>query len=237
MLPAGLLLDLDDTILTYDAIGEDAWRETCRQWAPACGGVDPDTMYEVLRERGKWYWSDPDRHREGRLRLDDARAESTLLGLQRLGIDDAALARQISDAYAHERDARSGFFPGARETLEALRRQGVPLVLMTNGSSALQRQKLVRFDLERYFGAILVEGELGFGKPDARVYTTALEHLGVPPEQVWAVGDNLLWDVAGPMALGIQGIWHDYRRRGLPETPPVIPDRIIHALPELLEFA
>lgn len=234
MLPPGLLLDLDDTILTYDAIGAEAWRRTTNAYAAECGVADAEVLHQTLDEVRGWYWSDPERHRAGRLRLDDTRAEVTLMGLQRLGRDDAALARRVSDAYARERDALIGFFPGAREALEAFRAAGVKLALMTNGASAPQRHKLARFDLEGYFDTILVEGELGFGKPDTRVYTTALERLGLSAEQVWAVGDNLEWDVAGPQRLGIHGIWNDYRRRGLPEGSPVVPDRIIHSLGELV---
>ena len=40
--------------------------------------------------------------------------------------------------------------------------------------------------------------------------------------------------IAGPQRLGIHGIWNDYRRRGLPEGSPVVPDRIIHSLGELV---
>lgn len=232
-LPAGLLLDLDDTILTYDAIGKAAWQRTCARFATRCG-VTPERLHEALAGISRWYWSDPERHRLGRLRLDEARAEVTLLGLRELGLDDPALAHALSADYACERDAAIGFFPGAREALTAFRERGVRLALMTNGQSHHQRGKLERFDLERFFEVICIEGELGFGKPDRRVFETALAGLGLVPEQVWAVGDNLEWDVAGPQRLGIYGIWHDYRRRGLPEGSAVQPDRTIHALSELL---
>ena len=48
------------------------------------------------------------------------------------------------------------------------------------------------------------------------------------------IGDNLEWDVAAPMRLGITGIWHDRFRTGLPEGSPVRPDRIVYGVGELL---
>jgi FMN phosphatase YigB (HAD superfamily) len=48
------------------------------------------------------------------------------------------------------------------------------------------------------------------------------------------VGDNLAHDIAPALALGMQGIWVDYARAGLPPTAPCMPSRIIGALPELL---
>ena len=47
-------------------------------------------------------------------------------------------------------------------------------------------------------------------------------------------GDNLEWDVAAPMRLGIHGIWVDGAGAGVPANAPVRPGRIIHALPDLL---
>jgi putative hydrolase of the HAD superfamily len=88
--------------------------------------------------------------------------------------------------------------------------------------------------LERFFTTILIEGEVGYGKPEEAVYRRALEHLGLTPNAVWSVGDHLEWDVAAPQQLGIFGIWHDVRAQGLPPTSPVIPDRIITSIAELM---
>jgi FMN phosphatase YigB (HAD superfamily) len=54
------------------------------------------------------------------------------------------------------------------------------------------------------------------------------------PQEVWMVGDHLAHDIAPALALGMQGIWVDYARTGLPHTAPCVPSRIIDALPELL---
>ncbi len=51
--------------------------------------------------------------------------------------------------------------PGALETLARIRDRGIRLALITNGSAELQRGKIRRFDLERFFDASLVEGEFG----------------------------------------------------------------------------
>ena len=96
-----------------------------------------------------------------------------------------------------------------------------------------QRTKIDRFDLAKYLVIILIEGEQGFGKPDKRVYIKALEGLDLKPEECWAVGDNLEWDVEGPQKLWYIGIWNDFSNKGLPENSPVAPDRIINSIVEL----
>jgi putative hydrolase of the HAD superfamily len=125
-------------------------------------------------------------------------------------------------------------FPGALDTLQRLCGQGIRLALITNGNADLQRRKINRFGLEPYFDYILVEGEFGVGKPDARVYQHVLEQLKVKPNQAWMIGDNLEWDVVAPQRLGIFGVWNDFARKGLPESSTVQPDRIIHTITELV---
>ena len=75
---------------------------------------------------------------------------------------------------------------------------------------------------------------MGYGKPEAAVYRRALEAMGLAPEAVWSVGDHLEWDVSAPQQLGMLGIWHDVRAQGLPPASPVIPDRIITSIAELM---
>ena len=112
----------------------------------------------------------------------------------------------MANAYALEREGTIQPFPGAIEALRHLRSQGVRLALITSGNAGVQRQKIDRFGLAPLFDCILIEGEIGVGKPDERVYLHALDQLQVKPEEAWMVGDNLEWDVAAPQRLGILGI-------------------------------
>lgn len=91
-----------------------------------------------------------------------------------------------------------------------------------------------RFGLEPLFDAVCIEGELGFGKPDRRVFETALARLDVPPAAAWCAGDNLEWDIAPAIAMGMTAIWVDHAGRGLPADARVRPSRTIAALRELI---
>lgn len=233
MNPRAILLDLDDTILDDSSLVHESWREACAGHADRLAPLDTVIVVDEIRNMSKWFWDDPDRHREGRLQLDAARREVVRLALAKLGIDDDDLARCIGDAYGHRRDIGMEPLPDAIDTVRWLRDSGRRLALLTNGAAAAQRRKIVRFELTDLFDAILVEGEVGFGKPDERVYERALSALDVKPSDAWMVGDNLEWDVAAPQRLGLAGIWIDRRGRGLPEHSSVRPDHIIRSLAEL----
>ncbi len=145
------------------------------------------------------------------------------------------MAGQIANRYRDLREEGYALLPGAVETLETLVSQGVRLALLTNGSASGQRAKIERFDLAVHFNYIRIEGEFGHGKPDERGYRAALTALKSEPSNTWMVGDNLEWDVAAPMRLGITGIWFDRHGVGLPDSNPAQqPDRIIRSLAELI---
>lgn len=233
MIPRALLLDLDDTILDDSGSVHDSWREACAAHADRLAPLDAAIVTDAIRKMSKWYWDDPDRHREGRLQLEAARREVVRLALKDLGIEDSELAACIGDAYSHRRDLGMAPLPDAIDTVRWLRDSGRRLALLTNGAGIAQRRKISRFELGELFDVILVEGELGFGKPDERVYRRALAALDVEPLDVWMVGDNLEWDVGAPQKLGMSGVWIDARGRGVPAQSAVKPDYIVRTLAEL----
>jgi putative hydrolase of the HAD superfamily len=232
-LPKAVLLDLDDTILNDSGNVEHCWREACFAFKSDLRGLDPAVLYEVIERTRQWFWADPDRHREGRLDLDAAAREVVALSLVEIGTADPVLAGKIGGKYRHERDAGLRPFPDAIETVQWLRERGCRLALVTNGNGAVQRRKVSRFGLAELFDSVLIEGELGFGKPDPRIYTRALQELAVAATDSWMVGDNLEWDVVQPQRMGLFGIWIDVHGRGLPDANAVSPNRIVRGLSEL----
>jgi len=231
--PRALLVDLDDTVIDYGGSAVPSWRAVCAWAAPQVPGLTPDALYAAIDRVRRWYWSDPERHREGRADLRAASRRIVQRALAELGHDHPTLAQTIAERYRTLRDESVRMLDGAVEALQRWRARGVRLGLVTNGTAADQRAKIDRFDLARHFDHILIEGEFGCGKPDVRVYRAALDALRARPEETWFVGDNLEWDVAAPQRLGLYGIWINPTGAAVPDGTTVRPDRIIHALAEL----
>lgn len=228
-LPRAVFVDLDDTIVDGSAV-VNCWVHACESCAPL---VDPQVVLkEILRLRD-WFWSDPERHRVGRLDLKAARRHIVEMAVANVGCGDAGLAARIAEQYDRCRDLRMALFPGAVDTLAWLRQSGCRLALLTNGAAEAQREKVSRFQLAPLFDLVLIEGELGFGKPDERIYRLALGELGAAPADAWMIGDNLEWDVGQPQKLGMKGIWVDAGGTGVPASSSVSPDLVITGLGEL----
>lgn len=233
-LAPALLFDLDDTILALSATAMPAWEALCRRWAPRLGLADPALLFGALRGANERYWRDAERRRRGG-DVEHARRVIVAEAFRSLEIGDSAAAYEMADTFSRERISTIVALPGAIETLAALRGRGRRMALVTNGLSRTQREKIERFSLAPYFDCIVVEEEIGAGKPSPRPFRHALAALGAAPSEAWMVGDNLAFDVAGAQQVGIHAIWHDVRGKGLPASSEVRPDRIITALPELLE--
>ena len=233
-LPKAILFDLDDTILSSGPPPDDVWHDVLSRHAHQIEGTSIAKLFDALAEYRDWYWSDPERHRVGRLDLGAASQHIVRSAFERVGVDAQRLADEIGEAYRLERSLTVSPFPGAIETLQAVRDTGVRTALITNGIGVPQRMKIDDHALEGFFECIVIEGEFGVGKPDHRVYLHAMEQLGVVPEDTWMVGDNLEWEIVSPQKLGIHSIWVDHREEGLPDDTHAHPNRIIRAISELL---
>ena len=97
-LPRAVLLDLDDTILDDSGNVSSCWLEACRAHC-SDAGLDPESVFESIERTRHWFWSDPERHRIGRLDLGAARREVVRLALADIGAGDGALADPIGDTY------------------------------------------------------------------------------------------------------------------------------------------
>jgi len=238
-LPRAILFDLDDTLLVAFGPAQSQWRRTIAAFADRLGPIEAQAVAAAIQDASTELWADPARHKYWRHRIDEARRKIVASAFAELAacghpVPAQAVGDAMADAYNALHDAELAMFPDAHETLDRLKELEVKLALITNGAAGPQRAKVVRFALEHRFDHIQIEGEHGFGKPEERAYTHAMEVLGVGPHETWMVGDNLEWEVVGPQRLGIHAIWHDGYGAGLPPGCPIKPDRIIRRISELL---
>ncbi len=228
-----VLFDLDDTLLDYSGGADRCWAEACAVAAPGAG-VDPAALLAAIDEVKAWFWSDPERHRRERVDMLGAWRKIVEHALERCGGPRDGLALRVATEFAARRRAAWRLFPDALATLTVLRRRGLALGLVTNGDATMQREKIARWQLAPFFDVVVIEGEFGCGKPDPRVFRHALETLAIEPAEAWMVGDNLVWDVEGAQRVGVRAAWVDRAGQGLPPSSPVVPDRVLASLTELV---
>jgi putative hydrolase of the HAD superfamily len=93
--------------------------------------------------------------------------------------------------------------PGAETLLASF---SGPKVIVTNGSSRLQRAKLEAVRLQPFIDAVIVSEELGHRKPHPALYRAALASVSAKPDQALMIGDHPVHDIAGAAQEGISGV-------------------------------
>ena len=228
-----IFFDLDDTLIDFGGGVEASWQAVCAEVAVPGAGFSASELRAAITRVGGWYWSDPERHRTGRADLLAATITIVSQALDGFGVANATLAREIATRYRALRDDGLVVYPGAIELLDELLLAGHALAVITNGETLFQRAKLERFNLERYFSYVGIEGEAGVGKPDVEAYWRALRSLDCDPAGAWMVGDNLEWDVVSPQSLGLRTVWIDRRGHGLPDGTAARPDHVVASVADL----
>jgi putative hydrolase of the HAD superfamily len=119
-------------------------------------------------------------------------------------------------------------FPEVMGTLEALRDEGIRMMVISNFVDTL-RAVCEEHQVAAFFDDIIASVEAGAMKPDSRIFRVALRRLGLEPEEAWHVGDNYWADVLGSRAVGMTPVLVD-RQRAVPHPDCLV----VHSLDELV---
>lgn len=253
-----IIFDLDDTLLMEVPTADAAFLDTCELVRQEYG-IDPEIFHRTLRQIAKALWhASPERelierisisHWEGlwaKFEGNDAdmtrlrqwasvyRQASWQRALNAFDINNPEFADRLSLEFRRQRETRHILFNDTGPVLNRL--QGCfKLGLITNGLSCLQREKIEGSGLAPYFDAIVIAGDVGVSKPDARVFQALLHQLHVEPEHAIMVGNSVKGDIAGAQAVGMKAVLiHRGKVHGADDN--IKPDYIIHHLDQLLDI-
>jgi len=109
----------------------------------------------------------------------------------------AQLPLFLAELYRGVSRRRLGLYPHVRRVLDLLHTR-FPLAVVTDGQSAYARAELHQVGLLDYFDPIVVSGDLGYRKPDRRLFQAAAAGMQIAPEHVLYVGNDMYRDVYGP---------------------------------------
>jgi len=236
MKPQLILFDLDDTLMAFDLVSEEAWDRSVDIFIQRTNtAIEKKILLDKIHKTRKWYWDDPERHKAGRKNIVQARREVVKLALKDYSNFKIDVLEELADNYTKIHEQLWYLFDGVEETLQYIKSKNIKLGVMTNGTSESQRGKLKRFNIEKYFDFIFIEGEVGYGKPDIKVYEYMLRETKTECSKIIMVGDNLIWDIEPPQKLGICAIWINSKGADL-EKYNIKPDRIIQKIPDIVDL-
>lgn len=219
-----LLLDLDGTVLDFEASQDHALRETVTQ---LLGLTWMDDHFATYAQINVELWLAYER---GEIAAADLRAMRWQRYLEALEVE--ADADHVGAEYLRRFAAGAHLIEGAVEAVAALAER-MTIVAVTNGFGDVQHERLARSGLAPYLSGVVVSDEVGVAKPAAEIFDVAFERAGHPArDRVAIVGDSLTSDMAGGRAYGITTVW--LNPDGLDHAPHPAPDRTIERLADLL---
>lgn len=122
-------------------------------------------------------------------------------------------------------------YPEVKAVLDEFRRH-YKMGVVSDGQSAWAMPELRALGIDGYFDPVIVSGDFGYRKPDRRLFQTALSELGLLPDQVVFVGNDMYRDVYGAKRLGMKTIFFS-SNQGQKEMEGVNPDYIIYQFSEI----
>jgi len=252
-----VLFDLDDTLLWDERSVQEAFDVTCLEAAEATG-VDSKALELAVRKEARALYESYEtfsftqmiginpfeglwgNFREGAAEefrmleriAPQYRAESWTRGLRALGVDDAELGAKLGERFPAIRRTLAYVYEETYDVLDALK-GNVKLLLLTNGSPDLQKEKLAGVPkLAPYFDHIIISGDFGRGKPDPSIFSHAVELLGIDPSEGIMIGDKLTTDILGSSRIGMDNIWINHHGAEIGEHVP--PKHTVSRLKDIL---
>ena len=125
-------------------------------------------------------------------------------------------------------------FPDVMAALRALAQHGVPLAVLTNGTSYSANNALANAGLRAQFSELLSVERVRVYKPDPRAYAMATERFSCAPREVVFVSSNG-WDAYGATRFGFRVAWVN-RNDHSPETLGATAEATIGSLADLEPF-
>lgn len=197
-----LLFDADNTLLDFTAAEKMAIKMTCEELS-----------VEFTEEVGKLYSSINDslwkQLEKGEIERSEIKIERFRRLIKTLSL--SVSAESMSETYIKQLSLQSPLIEGAKEMLETLHKK-YDMYIITNGNAPVQKSRLEKSGILRFFGGVFISEEVGFPKPKKEFFEKVL--LAIPERdkaKVCIIGDSMSSDILGGINSSLDTCWfHKY---------------------------
>lgn len=232
-----LLFDINGTVsdILTDESGPEVYRVVANLLSYQGIGLAPDAVRDLFWEINKRQRRDSgEEHPEFDAvkifaEIIDRHASSYTLALPVAKRESLPLF--LAEAFRAASRYKLQLYPGVHKVLDALK-VNYRLAAVSDGQSVWARPELYHVGLLDMFDPLIISSDLGFRKPDPRIYQAALAKLDLWPEEVIFIGNDMYRDVWGPHQLGMKTVFFK-SNQGDHSPQNVEADYIIYRFEEL----
>lgn len=226
---AHLFFDLDHTLWDFHRNSEETLHQLFYDFELHRFGVPhPDRFLEVYTQINHRLWQQYHKGEVSKETLRDSRFRNTF---EALGFNGDHFADAFSDQYLNISPTRPHLLPHTIEVLEYLYGK-YSMSIITNGFAEVQHIKMQHSGIAGYFDAVIISEEVGYQKPDIRIFEHAAHLAGVAMHTCLMIGDNEETDIAGAKNAGMEQAYFN------PEGKPLTfePTYQIQSLLQLIQL-
>lgn len=217
-----IMMDIDNTLLDFDAAERKALLETLQQFSLPCDEAAVSRYHEINSS----LWGELNK---GKIRRDKLVVERFDRFVKEVGA--AAKATELNRAYTEHLATHADVIPGAEEALQELA-EVATMIAISNGTESVERGRLKLSGFEKYFDDIFISEAVGVSKPNPKIFQMAMRKLGIEhSDKVLVVGDSLSADIQGGVNAGLDTCW--VNMKGLENESGLTPTYEVKALSEL----
>jgi putative hydrolase of the HAD superfamily len=200
-----VLFDLDDTLWDHDTNAAETLTELFSRFRLSEYDVSLSFFLETFWRVNRDLWGRYDR---GLIGQDVIRNERFARVFKECGIDDGSRVPEFTVTYLNELPLKKNLLPQALDVLQYLHPR-YALTIVTNGFEEIQSKKIESSGISRFFRHVITSQRAGSKKPSAEIFQFALQHTGHAAGEAVMIGDNLLTDMAGARAAGVDPIFYN----------------------------
>lgn len=188
-------------------------------------GTDFNTYFQAYKKKNNELWQYYNSKQITKEELRKRRFHETFL---QFGYNDFDLSYFISEAYINESPYGTALKKGTLELLTKLK-ENFQLHIITNGFKEVQLTKIEQCRLGEYFQRIIISEDVGYNKPDVRIFREAERMNNTDKNECLMIGDNFNTDIVGAKNAGWQSIWYN------PDSNKRYQAKQVQCLTELME--
>jgi len=119
-------------------------------------------------------------------------------------INESVVGAEAARAF---RAASLRHFQAFNQSIELLKKlEGYPMGIVSNAQAVFSELELRYLDLRKHFQFVIFSSDFGHKKPDPRIILEGAKRLGLEPEEILSIGDNMDQDIAPSVKLGMKAL-------------------------------
>ena len=219
-----ILFDADGVLFDFEKAERTSLLNTLEYFS-----IEPEpNILETYRIENLKIWAE---FEKGLISAGNLRPERFSRFLKSLKIEKSAL--EMSVFYIEKLKKMTFLIPNALEIVEYCSKKA-KLAIITNGLSDVQNSRISLSKLNKYFHHIFISEEIGYPKPDHRIFDFVFNMIKFAKNDTIIIGDSLKSDIKGGNDYGIDTCWVNLNNE-INKTN-IIPTFEIKSLQELKEI-